>query len=110
MYKLEKYEAEMSSLFKSYVWKTSLEEAIYDYYQKIKPVDLTESFLYQFFVLIMRNTGYNLYDKMRDEFPDFTDAHLHTLLRHSFYAAFHQTVREIYMSEVSSHSFNLRDF
>lgn len=110
MYKLEKYEAEMTKLFKDFSWKTSIEKAIFDYYEAIKPCDLTASFLYQFFIIIMRNTNYNLYDKMRDEFPDFTDAHLHTLLRNSFYAAFHRTVCEIYSSESVSRSFNLRDF
>ena len=110
MYKLEKYEPEMTELFKDFTWKTSLEEAIFDYNEKLKPNDLTASFLYQFFVIIMRNTGYNLYDKMRDEFPDFTDFHLQTLLRHSFYAAFHITVCEIYSSESASRSFNIRDF
>lgn len=110
MYKLEKYETEMTKLFKNFSWKTSIGEAIFDYYQKIKPSDLTASFLYQFFILCMRNTDYNLYDKMRAEFPDFTDAHLHTLLRNSFYAAFHRTVCEFYSSESASRSFNLRDF
>lgn len=110
MYKLEKYEAQMTQLFKDFSWKTSLEEAIFDYRERLKPIDLTKSFLYQFFVLVMRSTGYQLYDKMRDEFPDFTDAHLHTLLRNSFYATFHRTVCEIYDSEKSARSFNLRDF
>jgi len=110
MYKLEKYETEMTKLFKDYSWKTPIGEAIFNYYQNVKPCDLTNSFLYQFFVTTMRNTDFELYDKMRDEFPDFTDAHLHTLLRNSFYAAFHRTVCEFYDSESASRSFNLRDF
>lgn len=110
MYKLEKYEPEMTKLFKDYSWKMSIGEDIFKYCQNVKPCDLTKSFLYQLFVTTMRNTDFELYDKMRDEFPDFTDAHLHTLLRNSFYAAFHQTVCEFYSSESASPSFNLRDF
>lgn len=110
MYKLEKYEPEMTKLFKEFKWKTSLEEAIYSYQESLNPIDLTSSFLYQVFVIIMYNTGYALYDKMHEEIPDFTDSHLHTLLRHSFFAAFHRTVCEIYSSESASRSFNLRDF
>lgn len=110
MYKLEKYESEMTKLLKDFKWKTSWEEAIYSYQESLKPADLTSSFLYQVFVLIMNKTGFKLYDEMRDEFPDFTDSHLHTLLRHSFYAAFHRTVCEIYEAEKIAHSYNLRDF
>lgn len=110
MYKLEKYEPEMTKLFKDYSWKTSIGESIFNYYQNVKPCDLTSSFLYSTFVTTMQNTDFELYDKMRDEFPDFTDAHLHTLLRNSFYAAFHRTVCEFYSSESASRSFNLRDF
>ena len=110
MYKLQKYECEMTKLFKELKWKTSLEEAIYSYQEMLKPTNLTSSFLYQVFVIIMHNTGYTLYDKMREELPDFTDSHLQTLLRNSFYAAFHRTVCEIYDAEKIAHSCNLRDF
>ena len=109
MYKLEKYEAKMTELFKKFS-PNPIGLAIFNYYENVKPKDLTASFLYNFYIMIMCETDFNLYDKMRDEFPDFTDAHLHTLLRNSFYAAFHRTVCEFYSSELASHSFNLRDF
>ena len=110
MYKLQKYETEMCRLFKDFSEKTNMQYEIYNYYEKLKPIDLTKSFLYALYLEIMRRTDYELYDKMRDEEPDFNDSHLHTLLRSSFYATFHRTVCEFYDAEKSAHSYNLRDF
>lgn len=110
MYKLQKYESEMCRLFKEISEKINIPSEIYHFQQKIKPNDLTKSFLYALYLEIMRRTDYELYDKMRDEEPDFNDSHLHTLLRSSFYSTFHRTVCEIYETEKTAHSYNLRDF
>ena len=110
MYKLQKYECEMCRLFKDFSEKIDIQSEIYNYYQKVKPNDLTASFLYALYLTIMRRTDFELYDKMRDEVPDFNDSNLHTLLRMSFYVTFHRTVCEIYDAEKTAHSYNLRDF
>lgn len=104
MYKLQKYESEMSKLFKEISEKIDIPSEIYNYQEKVKPIDLTKSFLYALFLEIMRRTDFELYDKMRDEIPDFNDLHLHTLLRNSFYATFHRTVWEFYSSEKAARS------
>ena len=110
MYKLQKYECQMCMLFKEISEKIDISSEIYNYYEKIKPADLTKSFLYSLYLEIMRRTDYKLYDKMRLEEPDFNDSDLHTLLRSSFYATFHRTVCEYYDAEKIAHSYNLRDF
>lgn len=110
MYKLEKYESEMCKLFKEISEKIDIPSQIYNYHENVKCVDLTKSFLYSIFLEIMHRTDFELYDKMRDEVPDFNDSHLLTLLRNSFYASFHRTVCEIYTSEKAARSYNLRDF
>lgn len=110
MYKLVEYESKMTKLFIEYAKYVPIGDSIFKFYNEVKPESLESSYLYALYLNCMMRTNFELYDSMREKFPDFNDAHLHTLLRNSFYAAFHCTVNEIYNAEIIARSYNIRDF
>lgn len=111
MYKLQEYEPTFTKSFKSLFNSTDeMHNAVYHYYVKLNPKDITASFLYACFVKMMRMCEWCVYDDMKEKYSDFSDDHLHTLLRHSFYATYHENVTDILAHEISAHSYNLRDF
>lgn len=111
MYKLEKYEPRFTlSFLNMFPHDNDIVRSLNYLYDESHPKDIEASFLYNCFRIFMDVCEWRTYDKMREDFPDFNNSHLHTLLRHAFYAAFHRTVNEIWNAELESRSVNLRDF
>lgn len=111
MYKLEQFETRFTQHFATfYPLGADVSKAIFREYCYKEPKDIESCFLYDCFLRFMDQTEWREYDEMREKVNDFTDQHLHTLLKHSFYACYHRTVQEFLNSELNAHSLLLRDF